>query len=242
MLCPFCNNQIAPVWQGLYTATDEMGRPRQTPAHILKSELPAEGRIARSVSVVLYWARCPNELCHELLVQVTRTSTRGYTDDAKQWLAVPKRKAARPLDDIVADPFRTDFLEACALLDENSRMSAVLSRRILADVLKTYAGLTDYGLASRIDKFVSDTKHPSRLRDNLHYLREMGDFSAHTMEDDQGQIINVSKDEAEWTIKVVADLFDYFIIGPEKDKKLRDAFDEKLKQANRKPIDKPQNS
>jgi len=118
-------------------------------------------------------------------------------------------------------------------------MSAVLSRRILADLLKQYAGLNDYNLAGRIDKFIADRQHPSRLRDNLHYLREMGDFGAHTMEDDQGHIVNVEREEAEWTLQMVEDLFDYFIVAPEKDKALRESFDKKLEQAGRKPIKRP---
>jgi hypothetical protein len=92
------------------------------------------------------------------------------------------------VDELVRDPFAKDFREACLILDDSPRMSSVLSRRILADLLEQYANLTDYKVATRIDKFIADITHPSRLRDNLHYLREIGDFSAHTMKDDQGRM------------------------------------------------------
>ena len=49
-------------------------------------------------------------------------------------------------------------------------------------------------------------------------------------------IIDVDKSEAEWSLKVVADLFDYFIIAPKKDEEQRKAFDKKIADANRKPI------
>ncbi len=113
------------------------------------------------------------------------------------------------------------------------------SRRILADLLKIYANLTDYNLATRIDKFIAYSQHPSRLRENLHYLREIGDFGAHAMENDQGIQVDVTREEAEWTLKIVEDLFDYFIVSPEKDRLLREAMDKKLDQTGRKPIKKP---
>ena len=104
--------------------------------------------------------------------------------------------------------------------------------------MKQYAGLTQYKLVDRIDKFIEDRQHPSRLRENLHYLREMGDFSAHTQTDCEGNIVEVGKEEAEWTLRVVADLFDYFIVGPKKDEALRLEFDKKLEKAGRNPIPK----
>jgi hypothetical protein len=58
------------------------------------------------------------------------------------------------------------------------------------------------------------------------------------MKDDQGQIVDVGKDEAEWTLKIVADLFDYFVVAPEKDRLRREAIDKKLQDAGRKPIKK----
>jgi hypothetical protein len=118
-------------------------------------------------------------------------------------------------------------------------MSSVLSRRILADLLEKYAGLTDYNVATRIEKFIADSTHPSRLRENLHYLREIGDFSAHTMKNDLGTVVDVGREEAQWTLKIVSDLFDYFIVAPEKDRLRRQAMDKKLAEAGRKPVKKP---
>jgi hypothetical protein len=175
------------------------------------------------------------------LVKVTRKLEFvgvSRNEEVRNWFAVPQRKAPLPVDELVRDPFAKDFREACLILDDSPRMSSVLSRRILADLLEQYANLTDYKVATRIDKFIADITHPSRLRDNLHYLREIGDFSAHTMKDDQGQIVDVGKDDAEWTLKIVADLFDYFVVAPEKDRLRREAIDKKLQDAGRKPIKK----
>jgi hypothetical protein len=50
-----------------------------------------------------------------------------------------------------------DYREATFIIEDSPRMSSVLSRRILADLLEKYAGLTQYDLAARIDAFIKDT-------------------------------------------------------------------------------------
>jgi hypothetical protein len=135
---------------------------------------------------------------------------------------------------------KRDYQEASLILNDSPRMSAVLSRRVLSDLLKDYAGYDEYTLAKQIDKFIADPHHPSNAKDNLHYLREMGDFGAHTKTDAAtGEIIEVTRDEAEWTLDVVDGLFDYFIIRPTRDAARRVEMDEKLKKAGRKPIQPP---
>ena len=243
MLCPFCSHQISPIWNVLFTTHDEKGQLLQAPTIELKSYLGYDLHLRRhdSVTVKLDWAQCANESCHQILVKVTRKlefASVSKNDEVRNWFAVPKRKPPLPVDELVRDPFAKDFREACLILDDSPRMSSVLSRRILADLLEQYAKLTDYNVATRIDRFITDTSHPSRLRENLHYLREIGDFSAHTMKDYQGQIVNVEREEAEWTVKIVADLFDYFIVAPEKDRLRREVMDKKLQDTGRKPIKK----
>lgn len=154
------------------------------------------------------------------------------------WFAVPKRNVPPVVNRLVPGSMARDFREACLILEESPRMSAILSRRILADLLKEYAHCSQYKLASRIDAFMKDAGHPARHRENLHYLRELGDFSAHTMTDTEGNIIDVSQEEAAWTLEVVANLFKYFIVEPKKDAAMRAQIDAKLKQAGRKPINK----
>lgn len=60
-------------------------------------------------------------------------------------------------------------------------------------------------------------------------MREIANFGAHTQADDQAEIIDVSVEEAEWTLEIVERLFDYFIVTPEKNKETRETFDQKLK-------------
>jgi hypothetical protein len=255
MLCPFCSHHIAATWQTLVAPTDEVGRVRNTPLGQIQSSVPINGARA-GLTVNVLWLICQNIDCQQIVVQVVRVQQKGkgITPDNDTWLAVPKVKAPPQIDAVVPESMRKDYIEANIILDDSPRMSAVLSRRILADLLKKYDSATQYGLTARIEAFIKNSNHPSRLRENLHYLREIADFAAHTQTKQnvtgqagaqpdpnatapqEEEIIDATREEAEWTLKVVADLFDYFIIAPQKDEALRKSFDEKLQAAGRKPI------
>ncbi len=243
MECPFCHHDIAAVWQSYSATTDYLGRSLGHVAGQLNTAVLRD-KTRIPVVVTAQWLQCQNVECQEIVVQITRIeSGKG----PESWIALPKHPNLPIVHELVIDPFRKDYLEAWAILEDSPRMSAVLSRRLLADLLEKYAGLNQWSLAQRIDAFVADTRYPQWLRQNLHYVREAGDFGAHKQEDKtvavatqqlppEPAIIDVSKDEAEWTLKNIADLFEYFIVGPEKDKEMRAALDKKIAGANRKPI------
>src|ERR1700733_11785313 len=152
MECPFCRHDIAAAWQPLTVITDELGRPQQHHRSELATTIPQKDEKGMpatplSVRVILNWLRCQNTECCEIVVQATRCE--GQKPET--WIVVPKRRTIPGLSPLVIDPFRKDYQEACTLLEDSSRMSSVLSRHILADLLKTYAKLENYGLANRID-------------------------------------------------------------------------------------------
>jgi Domain of unknown function (DUF4145) len=246
MECPFCRHDIAAAWQLFVVNTDHLGRHTtqfQTQLHTAV----ARGKTRNSVTVTAHWLQCQNVDCQEIVIQITRAEA-NQSPLTETWIALPKRPSPPAVNQLVTDPFKKDYLEAWTILTDSPRMSAVLSRRLLADLLEKYAGLNQWSLAQRIDAFVADTRYPQWLRQNLHYVREAGDFGAHKQEDKTASattaqqtqpaplIIDVSKEEAEWTLKNIADLFEYFIIGPEKDKEMRAALDKKISGADRKPI------
>lgn len=67
-------------------------------------------------------------------------------------------------------------------------------------------------------------------------LREMADFGAHTQTAEEDEIIGVTRDEAEWTLNVLDGMFEHFIVEPERDRLVRESWDEKLESTGRKPI------
>lgn len=190
-------------------------------------------------SYSLDWMRCGNAECKQLVIRMHTFTKGGYMQSQQRetWFVLPRfGSAARAIDPLVPEHFRQDFLEAAAILDLSPRMSAVLARSILADLLAQYAGHTQFNLEDRIDAFNKTTSHPRALRDNLHHFREFANLGAHTKTSDQGEVIKIERDEAEWTLDLVERLFDHLIVTPATDKKMRDAADEKIKAAGRKPI------
>ena len=158
-------------------------------------------------------------------------------DDQQRWFALPRRPAPRVVDSRVPDRLATDYQQACLILEDSPKMSAALSRTILADVLEEYGGYDDFKLSSRIDAFIADARNPRHLRENLHHLREMADFGLHTQKDKtDGAVIDVEAHKAEWTLDIVDRLFDYYIVQEARDREIREAFDNKIQRAGRKPI------
>lgn len=236
MKCPTCGDNTPDRWHRL-ASTSGMGAPD-------RPELPSPHPEIRDVAHLTHWIgfdwmACANKECGQLVI---RGHDGWHQDEGGMWIQhtdtwfVYPRDRVRPVDPQVPEDLARDFIEAAAILDRSHRMSAVLARRILADLLEKYARLGDFKLSTRIDKFIADTTHPRRLRDNLHHLREAGDFSAHTQTDDQLESLDIDTDEAEWTLDVVERLFDYFIVEPERDRMLRKRMDAKIDKAGRKAI------
>ena len=94
-------------------------------------------------------------------------------------------------------------------------------------------GLNDYNLQDAVQKFIDETKHPAQIRENMDYIRVLANMGAHTKTDTNGEILEATREEAEWTLKVIVDLFEYFIIRPAKDKELREKLNQRLIDAGK---------
>jgi len=234
--CPYCFHDILISWEPLYRL-DRSGNPHP------KIEQTTDADLVKGVFVEVDWMCCFNDDCNQIIVRIRKgfynpTTDGRYPETIEEWLAVPRKRALRAIDPLVPEQFSKPYIRASLILEDAPDMSGVLSRLIIADLLKKYASLDQYDLPTRIDKFAADIRHPSRLRNNLQYLREIGNFGAHTQADEEGNVIEIGADEAEWTLNVIDGLFDYFIVGPEKDRQRRAAFDEKIQKAGRKAVKK----
>ncbi len=239
MICPFCGYAIPEAWMPLMA--NLRGGYQEEIA------LPVAGG-ERGVTLQLRWMRCSNGECGELLVKARhQTYAPGDLQSVPQeqvqalseneWYVLPRYPLGKGLQKNLPADLRIDYEEANAILDLSARMSAVLSPRILAEVLKRHAGRNETRLICQIDRFLEDPHYPPRLKDNLDYLRAMGDFAAHAIVDEEtGAIIAVERTEAAWALEVIDSLFDYFIVAPAKDLERREAFDAKNAAANRKPL------
>ena len=238
MLCPRCRVHIQEEWFEL-----TLSEPQ---SHILSTRKSAsETRHLYNeywIELHVFAMVCPNEKCREVLVKVHRDEMLKQDGRVKSlsgrdsWFAAPKKAAPRTVDESISEPYKRDYLEAWSILKDSPRMSAVLSRKIIADLLKEHCEFDDHLLSKRIAKFKKDASHPSDLAENLDYSRKIGNLSAHTMLDDEGNIIEVGVEEAKWTLETVDELFDYFIVAPKQRAERKEAFDEKIGEGGSKPI------
>lgn len=235
MKCPTCGENTPDAWEPLWRQAERGGQ-----IHAINRGTTG------LVSISLDYMQCANPRCQEAVIRVHQTLSGGLAAKTRSergpelWYACP-RGSSRRVDPRVPEPFRRDYNEAAAILGLSPRMSAVLSRRIMGDLLKAYAGKDHFSLTARIDSFTSESGRPSTLTDNLHHFREIADFGAHTQEDQEAAgevsaIIDVDREEAEWTLDLVDRLFDYFIVTPAKDEAVRRKMDEKIEKAGRKPL------
>ena len=238
MRCPYCSVEVYPSWQPLVTFVSEFG----TPSHRPNMALYTQGD--REVLTYLQWMGCPNPDCARLVVKIIRARTSTVFESREgaeppepdeEWLVFP-RSASRPVDKLVPDDLKEEYVEASRIIYDSPRMSAALSRDILSELLKRYAGLPEKNLQDQIDKFNKDLAHPESMRKVLHVLRELGNFGVHTQRDDQGQRIPITKDEADFALTVIERLFDYLIISPARDAEALAQMQAKIKQAGRKPL------
>jgi hypothetical protein len=231
MKCPTCGENTPDSWEQ-YQAVEPVKAGGYRTVLGLQS-----GAGVHESYVTLDWMHCANPECEELVIRMHEDAR--LRSGLETVVLRPRAAVPYAFSGGVPEDFLRDYGEAVVILQASPRMSAVLSRRILADLLERYAKLTDFSLKARIDAFVKNTSHPYDLRENLGHLVEMGNFGAHTQTNDQAEVVDVSAEEAEWTLGLVERLFDYFILTPEKDKRMREQFDKKLEEAKRKPIEPP---
>jgi hypothetical protein len=258
MQCPSCGQHTPDSWKKLVVRKDF----RDQPVYTLDVPGPYDTSIPRQDQqpdsiVVFDWMVCANGKCHDLVVRMHETreiaalgpplpdgQRRPTTETETHTWVVRPRFSTRPIPREVGEPFRTDYAEAAALLDISPRMSAVLARRLIGDLLKKYAEKKHWSLTARIRSFTNETGHPSGLTSNLDHLREIADFGAHTQEAEQqtedGElevvIVDADRDDAEWTLDLVDRMFDYFIVQPAKDDAMKDKWNKNISRTGRKPL------
>lgn len=145
----------------------------------------------------------------------------------------PRGSARAPAPPEVPQDVREEYAEAALVLADSPKASAALSRRCLQRVLRGVPGVKPGNLAGEIDAFLG-TNPPSYVADQLHALREVGNFAAHPNKSQHtGEVMDVEPGEAEWNLEVLESLFDYLYVQPAKAIERKEALDKKLKEAGK---------
>ena len=215
MKCPHCQIEFHAQWTHARWAD--------------AASLPSPGERA---DIYVGSTLCPR--CDKRTVKLLRN---GTGDRVQVNVAYPRNATGRAAPPEVPEPLRSDYAEAVAILDRSPQASAALARRIVQQVLTEQGGYAQRNLARQIDAFIKDERTPSALSDNLHYLREIGNFAAHPVKSERtGEILPVEHDEAEWALEVVDGLFDHYFVVPRRNKARRRELDNRIDDAGRCPI------
>jgi len=129
-----------------------------------------------------------------------------------------------------------DYVEACTVLPDSAKAAAALGRRCLQNLLRDTVKVKPGNLSDEIQQVLDGGKLPSGLHESIDATRNIGNFAAHPMKSTQtGMILDVEPGEAEWTLDVLEELFDFYFVRPSMIQKKRDAFNKKLQDAG-KPL------
>lgn len=135
----------------------------------------------------------------------------------------------------VPNEFGEDYKEACLVLSDSPKASAALSRRCLQHILREKAGVRPQNLNNEIDEVLP--KLPSYLAEAVDAIRNIGNFAAHPLKStNSGEILVVEPGEAEWSLEVLEQLFDFYFVQPERLKAKKAALDKKLAEAGKNPM------
>ncbi|HEV1284027.1 MAG TPA: DUF4145 domain-containing protein [Bryobacteraceae bacterium] len=216
MKCPHCDLGIHEAFAGVQLA-----------------QYGAVSGDAKEVAPGTIWTglhqRCPE--CHEVIIYL---NVLKYGTNAQVRFMVYPAAASRPIRPEVVEPYRKDFAEACAVLPHSPKASAALSRRCLQALLKDKGKATKRDLNDQIDEVVGSGGIPSYIADNLHAVRNIGNFAAHQIKStNTADIVSVEDGEAEWNLDVLESLFDLYFVQPAVSAKRKSELNRKLRDAGK---------
>jgi hypothetical protein len=182
-------------------------------------------------------AACPS--CGKPIVTIVPTEEEFAKEEG--YLAYPQG-SIRPIpqevlgeDQIVTE----DYQQASIVSSLSPKASAALSRRCLQTILIKKANADPNAkLGPQIDGVLRSGTLPGYISKNLDAIRNFGNFGAHPMFTAVGEIVQVEPNEAEWTLDIIDDLFDFYYVKPAQAAAKRAALDAKLKQAGKPPMKK----
>jgi hypothetical protein len=187
-------------------------------------------------------AKCPN--CQRFILELqrgrpafnVRNEPDGLSAIAESWVIHPMAPD-RPVADEVPATMREDFQEACRVLPASPKASAALSRRCLQNLLRTKAGVEPSDLSNEIQQVLDSGTLLGDLATTIDAIRNYGNFGAHPIRTaDAGVIIDVERGEADWTLEILEDLFEFYYVRPVRQQARREALNKKLADGGKPPM------
>jgi len=179
-----------------------------------------------SIGLFVEATMCPN--CERTVIVLRDAAANTSRFVWPEWIA------RKPIPAEVPDTIATDFRESALVLPYSPKASAALSRRCLQALL-TAQGHPQHDLSKQIVSALPSL--PRYLAENLDAVREIGNFAAHEIKSKQtGVIFDVEIEEAEWTLSVLEELFEFFYVRHGDASRRRADLNAKLVAAGRSPL------
>jgi len=139
--------------------------------------------------------------------------------------------------EVVDKNIAQDYTEACLVLNLSPKASAALSRRCLQNLLREKAGVKKADLFKEIQEVIDSNSLPSDLAKSIDAIRIIGNYAAHPLKStSSGEIVNVEPGEAEWSLDVLENLFDFYYVRPANLAAKREALNNKLAELGKPPM------
>jgi hypothetical protein len=219
MKCPHCNVAINVEWEDTGAYADSNN-----------------STVGTEVSV----GTCPD--CEKLIVKLVHGTivhseyTESISEVKSEEIIYPKF-SLRSVESEVPEPYKSEFLEATAILNISPKASAALSRRMLQNILHKQFSIEKRSLADEIDEFIHMQGVPSHLAGAIDAIRNIGNFGAHPLKDlHSGEIVDVEPGEAEWLLDVLESLFDFTFVQPKRLDERKKKLNAKLQQLGKPPM------
>ncbi len=92
-------------------------------------------------------------------------------------------------------------------------------------------------LWAEIQQTLDDPKVPSYIAESLDAVRAIGNFATHPIKSkNSGEVVPVEPGETEWVLTTLEALFEFFYVQPAKLALQREALNEKLTDAGKRPL------
>lgn len=107
-----------------------------------------------------------------------------------------------------------DYDQARTVLADSPMAAATLARRCVQYVIRTKMGIEDRDLFSEIKQAILRPELTAATRESLDHVRKIGNWAAHPSLDAANTIIEVSPEEASYTLDVLELLFHDLYVTP----------------------------
>ncbi len=164
----------------------------------------------------LRWSSCPS--CQSLNVFI----------GSDQIHPIPSIR----VDEAVPSKYAIRYQKASKILSICPDSSASAVRKCIELILEDEFGAKSEKLFDKIEEI--KTKLSPELYEDFNRLRKMGNFGTHIHKNSKtGELLSIEKEEAEFALMLLNELFEECFIKPARKKKISEQFDEKMRSSRR---------